>query len=81
MPGSKFKLKNYYRQVCIYGFNKRELSKFYSFKKKSDLEFIEDIELLRYFETNIRILMVKLSNSSIAVDHPEDIKKVEKILK
>jgi 3-deoxy-manno-octulosonate cytidylyltransferase (CMP-KDO synthetase) len=81
IPGSKKNVNKYYKQVCIYGFNKNELSKFHSFKKKSKIELIEDIELLRFFETKIRILMVKLSNSSIAVDYPSDVRKVEKLIK
>jgi hypothetical protein len=39
---------------------------------------VEDIELLRFFELGKKILMVKTSEDSIAVDYPEDIKKVEK---
>ena len=40
VPGSKkVKLnKNYFKQVCIYAFNKNELNKFYSLKKKSEIE-------------------------------------------
>ena len=48
--------------------------------KKSQLEKIEDIEILRFFEINIPIKMILLSNSSIAVDVKEDVKKVEKYL-
>ena len=50
-------------------------------KKKTKVESIEDIELLRFFETKIKILMVKLSNFSIAVDYPSDVRKVEKLIK
>ena len=76
----KDKIINYYKQVCIYAFNKRELSQFRSFKRKSDLEKIEDIEILRFFETDIKVKMVKVSNSAVAVDEPSDKKKVEDIL-
>ena len=78
IPGSKVKVKNYLKQVCIYGFNKSELRLFKRFKKKSKLEYIEDIELLRFFELDKKILMVKTSKDSIAVDYPRDIKKVER---
>ena len=81
IPGSKKNINEYYRQVCIYGFSKSELSKFYSFKKKTKVESIEDIELLRFFETKMKILMVKLSNFSIAVDYPSDVRKVERLIK
>ncbi len=80
VPGSKYDLKKYFRQVCIYGFNRQELKLFSSFKKKSTVEWTEDIELLRFFETSKKIHMVKLSNNSIAVDYPSDIKKVEKLI-
>ncbi len=80
VPGSKYDLKKYFRQVCIYGFNRQELKLFSSFKKKSKVEWTEDIELLRFFETSKKIYMIKLSNNSIAVDYPTDIKKVEKLI-
>ena len=68
------------KQGCSYGFNKSELKKFKSFKRKSVLEKIEDIEILRFFEMGIKIKMVKVSNSAVAVDEPSDKVKVEKIL-
>lgn len=82
IPGKKNKQDkiNYYKQVCIYAFNQDQLKKFYS-KKKSYIEKIEDIEILRFFEHNIKVKMVKLDSNSVAVDEIKDIKKVEKILK
>ena len=70
----------YFKQVCIYAYTKKELNSFKNFTRKSKLEKIEDIELLRFFEVNKKIKMVKVSNSSVAVDEPSDKKKVEKIL-
>lgn len=82
LPGKKDNKKKveYLKQVCIYAFNKKDLDKFYKFGKKSDLEKIEDIEILRFFEIDIPIKMILLSKSSIAVDVKSDIKKVEKFL-
>jgi 3-deoxy-manno-octulosonate cytidylyltransferase (CMP-KDO synthetase) len=82
IPGSK---KNqikgkYYKQVCIYAFNKNQLKKYLSLNKKSDVEKQEDIEILRFFDLNIKIKMVKLNSNSIAVDEIKDKKKVEKVL-
>ena len=71
---------NYLKQVCIYAFNQYQLEKFKKFGKKSNLEKLEDIEILRFFELGIPIKMVRLSTSSIAVDVKSDIKKVEKYL-
>lgn len=85
LPGKKnFKQKTkikYFKQVCIYAFNKDELKKFKNFKKKSAIEIAEDIEILRFFEINKKIKMIKTTNNSIAVDQKKDIKKVEKYLK
>ena len=83
IPGSKKKVKkkNYLKQVCIYAFSKKELKKFNTRNKKGKLEKIEDIEILRFFEVNTKIKMVKLNSSSIAIDEKSDVKKAEKIIK
>ena len=82
IPGSKKKLKNnFYKQVCIYAFNKKQLNNFSKQKRKSPTEKIEDIEILRFFELGVKIKMVKLNSNSVAVDEKSDVKKAEKILK
>ena len=84
VPGSKTKKTKkfkYLKQVCIYAFNKQELELFYGLKKKSNLEKVEDIEILRFFELNKKIKMIKTNNKSIAVDLKSDIKKVESYLR
>tara|TARA_Y100001970_G_scaffold294295_1_gene449999 strand:+ start:26234 stop:26974 length:741 start_codon:yes stop_codon:yes gene_type:complete len=83
VPGSKRVNKDiqYYKQVCIYAFNRRQLQKFYSKKKKSLIESIEDIEILRFFDLDEKIKMVKLNSNSVAVDEISDVKKAEKLLK
>ena len=82
IPGSKKKNKNleYLKQVCIYAFNKRELDLYSLKKKKSKLENIEDIEILRFFDHNIKIKMVRLHSNSVAVDEAKDVKKAERII-
>ena len=72
---------NYFKQVCIYAFNSNELKKFYSKKKKSDTENIEDIEILRFFDLDVKIKMVRLNSNSVAVDTINDVKKAEKLIK
>tara|TARA_Y100000590_G_scaffold448823_1_gene586055 strand:- start:1171 stop:1929 length:759 start_codon:yes stop_codon:yes gene_type:complete len=72
---------SYYKQVCIYAFNSSELKKFYSKKKKSDTESIEDIEILRFFDLDVKIKMVKLNSNSVAVDTINDVKKAERLIK
>ena len=81
IPGKKNKLDkiNYYKQVCIYAFNKHQLKIFSSKNKKSSIEQLEDIEILRFFDYGIKIKMVKLNSNSVAVDEIKDVKKAEKI--
>ncbi len=70
----------YKKQVCIYGFTKKELEKFNSFGKKTDLEALEDIEILRFLELGMKVKMFKCEEGSLAVDVPSDVEKVEKAL-
>lgn len=69
-----------YKQVCIYAFGRDDLVFFSSMKKKTPLEQIEDIEILRFVESDIPIAMVEVPSGSIAVDVPEDVIRVEKCL-
>ena len=82
VPGKKKNSQKiqYYKQVCIYAFNKKQLKKFYSMKRKSETESFEDIEILRFFDLNEKIKMVKLNSQSVAVDEIADVKKAEKLL-
>ena len=84
LPGfknDKNQPKEYFKQVCIYAFNREELNLFGSYKKKSILEESEDIEILRFFEFNKKIRLVQAEPGSLAVDTLADIEKVEKALK
>ena len=83
VPGTKKKNQNinYFKQVCIYAFNKKQLNKFHLKKRKSIIEKIEDIEILRFFDMDEKIKMVKLNSNSVAVDEMCDVKKAEKLLK
>lgn len=70
-----------YKQVCIYAFSRDHLNFFMSAKKKTALEDIEDIEILRFVENDIPVKMVNVSSGSIAVDVPADVVKViEKLI-
>jgi 3-deoxy-manno-octulosonate cytidylyltransferase (CMP-KDO synthetase) len=71
---------NFLKQVCIYAFNKNELNEFNS-RKKSILESIEDIEIIRFLESGKKVQMVKLNSGSYAVDTIKDLKNVERIIK
>ena len=69
------------KQVCIYSYNINDLDKFLAYGRKSAIEAIEDIEILRFLELDINIKMFEASKSSLAVDIPEDIEKVENALR
>ena len=70
----------YKKQVCIYGFNKKELTTFKAYSEKAYAEYYEDIEILRFLDAGIKVLMININESTIAVDVPEDVLKVEQFL-
>ena len=70
----------YKKQVCIYGFSKHELQVFQSYNQKAYAEYFEDIEILRFVDAGLPVLMVETKGNTIAVDNPEDIQKVEQML-
>ena len=83
IPGTKDKINKsirFKKQVCIYAFTKEELLNFNNYGRKSDLEEVEDIEILRFFELNRKILMIETMNGSLSVDIPSDIVTIENIL-
>jgi 3-deoxy-manno-octulosonate cytidylyltransferase (CMP-KDO synthetase) len=84
LPGfkdAKFAPKRYKKQVCIYAFTHEDLAAFRGFGRKSELEFSEDIEILRFFELGKTIRMIETRPGSVALDVPEDVAKVEAALR
>jgi 3-deoxy-manno-octulosonate cytidylyltransferase (CMP-KDO synthetase) len=80
LPGTKtkdFVPPDYYKQVCIYAFNKQELSDYADFGRKGTLEFYEDIEILRFLDIGVNIRVVETKSVSLAVDVPKDVIRVE----
>ena len=80
VPGTKtkeFVPPNYYKQVCIYAFNKQELSDYSEFGRKGTLEYYEDIEILRFLDIGVNIRVVETKSVSLAVDVPIDVIRVE----
>ena len=78
IPGNKFnKFISANRQVCIYGFTRQALKAFSQHGKKTPLELLEDIEILRFLELGFNVKCCELSDTSIAVDVPEDVEAVE----
>jgi 3-deoxy-manno-octulosonate cytidylyltransferase (CMP-KDO synthetase) len=70
----------YYRHLGLYGF-KRDALMFFAETARGPVESIEDVEMLRYLENDIKIFIAEVSSQTIAVDHPEDIQKVEAAMK
>lgn len=56
---------------------KKALEAFSSRASKTELEAVEDIEILRFLELGWDIRMVSMSDLSVAVDNPEDIIRAE----
>jgi 3-deoxy-manno-octulosonate cytidylyltransferase (CMP-KDO synthetase) len=81
IPGSKNKKFIYgLKQVCMYGFPVNILKKkFGKGVKKSPLEKIEDIEILRFIENNIPVKMIKVNENKLSVDTKEDLNKARNI--
>ena len=81
VPGTKtkeFVPPNYYKQVCIYAFSKKELNDYAEFGRKGTLELYEDIEILRFLDIGLNIRVVETKSVSLAVDIPDDVIRVEK---
>ena len=67
--------ENAWKQVCIYGFKWWHLKEFAEQKEKTTLEFVEDIEILRFLEMGIAVRMIMIEGSPMAVDTEEDLQK------
>jgi 3-deoxy-manno-octulosonate cytidylyltransferase (CMP-KDO synthetase) len=70
-----------WRQVCAYAFPQQALQAFAAVSRKTPLEEIEDIEILRFLELGFEVRMVQMSDQSIAVDTPADVLRVEQALR
>ncbi len=71
---------HYWGHIGIYGFKFSTLKRFSSLKR-GKLEEIENLEQLRLLEFGIPIKVSTTHYKTIGVDRPEDIPKVEKIIK
>ena len=69
-----------WKQVCIYAFPIKALENFAKNGNKTPIESIEDIEIIRFLELGFQVKMIRVSQSSIAVDYPDDILRVEKAI-
>ena len=69
-----------YKQVCIYAYPYNLIQKIQK-NKKSKLENYEDIEILRFLENGIKIKMIDVKGSNIAIDTYSDFQKAKRIIK
>ena len=84
IPGYKKKpnLIKVYKQVCMYGFPKKILIKYFGLNKnKTPLEKIEDIEILRVIENDINVKILEVGDNKLAIDTPADLIKAKKMFK
>lgn len=69
----------YYKQVCVYGFTPKALKFYCDYGKefgKAKIEAIEDIEILRFIENGYRVHYIEVESETVAVDTPNDLKRV-----
>lgn len=69
-----------FKQVCIYYFPSHHLRHFGVNADKSHLEAAEDIEILRLLERSEPVSMHFLEGNFQAIDVPEDVAEVERLL-
>ena len=82
IPGNKKnEFQKSWRQICVYAYPKSALIDFVAHGKKTPLEEMEDLEILRFLELGYEVRMIPLSAHSIAVDVPEDVERVKQKLK
>lgn len=65
------------KQVCIYGYSSSALEQFSATKTKTELESIEDIEIIRFLELGVPVRMIKLACDSFAIDTPYDLDRAK----
>ena len=82
IPGNKANaFMKAWKQVCVYAFPRQSLFDYTGTNNKTELEEMEDLEMLRFLELGYDVRMIPLSPESIAVDTPADVEKVLQYLK
>ncbi|MEW9853597.1 3-deoxy-manno-octulosonate cytidylyltransferase [Novosphingobium sp. M1R2S20] len=69
-----------YRQICLHAYPGEALAAFARVGGKSELEAIEDHEMLRFLELGRTVHVIRMSNQSIPVDRPGDVARAEAVL-
>ena len=79
--GKKFEFGSAARQVCVYAFPRKAILDYGRRNKKSAIEEIEDIEILRFLEMGHSVRMINVTGSDVAVDTVEDLQRAINIMK
>jgi len=69
-----------YKQVCVIPFTRDCLIN-YTRLAPTPLEIIESVDMNRFIENGIKIKMIETDNNTIAVDTPQDLANVERLMK
>ena len=77
IPFPKANIAKYDKQLGLYAFKQSGLQVF-SENSPANLEKIEGVEMYRLLEHGYNIQMVKTNDTSISVDTPSDLKRVQK---
>lgn len=77
---NKSDFNGFYQHIGIYGYLKTAVKAFINFSE-SKLERIEKLEQLRFLAKNVKIDIIISKYKSIGVDVPEDVKRIENILR
>lgn len=81
LPYPKGSLDFDYMKFVGVGVFSREALDFYAVTPKSELERIEECDLLRFVDKNKPVIMVEVECRNISVDTPKDLEAVVEILK
>jgi len=68
------------KQVCVIPFRRDYLLE-YTALKPTTLEIIESIDMMRVLENGAKVRMVPTQHNSRAVDTPDDLKLVERLMR
>jgi 3-deoxy-manno-octulosonate cytidylyltransferase (CMP-KDO synthetase) len=69
-----------FRQVGLYAFRPVALQLYQPGARKTHLEDMEDIEILRIIESGLRVQMIEVPATGLAVDTPEDLAQAENLI-
>ncbi len=77
---SEFSAITAIKQVCIMPF-RREILSLFATLEPTPLEISESIDMMRFIEHGVRVHMVPTSFDTLAVDTPEDLARVEALMR